>query len=67
MKYIIWGIVFFLIGAVGWVLSVVLTVATLGKFAPLAGFFGTLAVGSLPVAVTLAGLSRLKKRKVKVE
>ena len=65
MKFIIWGIVFFLIGSVGWVLSVVLTVATLGKLAPLAGFFGALAIGSLPVAIILACLSRLKKRKAR--
>ena len=46
---IIWGLIFFGIGAVGWVFSVVLAVVSLGKLKILANIFGIVFALSLPV------------------
>ncbi len=51
MRPILWGLIFFGFGAVGWVISVVLTVITLGAFKFLTYIFGILFALSLPVAV----------------
>lgn len=48
---IIWGLILFGVGAVGWVISVVLAVITLGKLSWLANMFGWFAVGSFIVGV----------------
>ncbi|MEK9186374.1 MAG: hypothetical protein AAB885_02180 [Patescibacteria group bacterium] len=51
MRPIFLGIVFFIIGAIGWVLSVVLAVVTLGKLKILATIFGILLIISLPIGI----------------
>ncbi len=51
MRPIYLGIIFFIIGAVGWVTSVVFVVVTLGKFKMLANIFGAIFVASLPLAL----------------
>ena len=56
---IIWGVIFAIIGAVGWVFSVVLAVLTLGAFKILALFFGILFVASLSIYPKPAGSRNL--------
>mgnify|MGYP001562474105 CR=1 FL=1 len=51
MRPIYWGIIFFIIGALGWVTSVVFAVVTLGKFKLLANIFGYIFLTSLPAAL----------------
>ena len=51
MRPIYLGVLFFIIGAVGWVFSVVLAVVTLGAFKILALIFGILFIASLPFAL----------------
>jgi len=50
MRPIFWGLILFGVGAVGWVISVVLTVVTLGGLKFLTYIFGYLFALSLPVA-----------------
>lgn len=50
MRPIYWGLIFFGVGAVGWVISVVLAVVTLGAFKSLTYVFGIIFAVSLPVA-----------------
>lgn len=50
MRPIFWGLILFGIGAVGWVISVVLAVITLGALKLLTYIFGILFALSLPVA-----------------
>lgn len=64
---IIWGLIFFGIGAVGWVLSVVLAVVTLGQLSWLANFFGWFAAGSLPAAVIGELILWIKNRNKKTD
>lgn len=61
-KPIIWGLIFFGISAIGWVLSVVLAVVTLGKLDWLANFFGWFGAGSLVAGVIWQIILYLSKR-----
>lgn len=61
-KPIIWGLIFMVVGAVGWVFSVVLAVVTLGKLRMLANIFGYIAFFSLPIAIVWELLNKLKKK-----
>ncbi|OGY64734.1 MAG: hypothetical protein A3I24_02490 [Candidatus Harrisonbacteria bacterium RIFCSPLOWO2_02_FULL_41_13b] len=51
MKILILGIIIFIIGAMGWVVAVVLSVITGGAFKILVNIFGWIMVLSLPVAI----------------
>ena len=62
MRPIFWGLIFFGIGAVGWVVSVVLTVVSLGALKPLTYVFGILFLASLPVAAVLELIRKLKNK-----
>lgn len=62
-KPIIWGLIFFGIGAVGWVISVVLAVITLGSLKFLTYIFGYLFALSLPIGIVLEIILRLKRGK----
>ena len=64
MRPILWGIILFLISAVGWVISVVLAVVTLGAFKILTYIFGILFIASLPVAIILELIRWIKKKKL---
>ena len=64
-RSIIWGLIFFGIGAVGWVFSVVLTVVTIGKLKFLTYIFGTLLVASLPVGLVGELILWIKKKRLK--
>ena len=50
MRPIFWGLLVCVIGLIGWVISVVLTVVTLGSMRMLANIFGVLFIASVPVA-----------------
>lgn len=63
MRPIVWGIILFLISAVGWVISVVLAVITLGAFKILSYVFGVLFVASLPIALIFQLFRFIKKKK----
>ena len=60
------GIILSIIGAIGWVVSVVLAIITLGATKTLAYIFGILFIASLPIAV-VCELIRLLKNKNKNE
>jgi len=62
MRPILWGIILFLVGAVGWVFSAVLAVVTFGSFKVLANVFGILLVASLPVAAAFELIRWLRKK-----
>jgi len=62
---IIWGVIFAIIGAVGWVFSVVLAVITLGATKVIANIFGYLFILSLPVAGIWELIIWIKDRKNK--
>lgn len=63
MRPIYFGVLFFIIGAVGWVFSVVLAVVTFGTFKILALIFGILFLASLPLGLLGEIIRWLKKRK----
>ena len=63
MRPILWGIILFIVGAVGWVISVVFAVVTLGTLKLLTFVFGALFIFSLPVAVVLELTKWLKRKK----
>lgn len=50
MRPIFWGLIFFAIGTVGWVISVVIAVVTLGAVKFLTYIFAAMFMLSLPVA-----------------
>ncbi|MBI2064726.1 MAG: hypothetical protein HYT62_01590 [Candidatus Yanofskybacteria bacterium] len=58
---IIWGLIFFGIGTVGWVVSVVFNVVTLGAFAWISNVLGIIALLSLPIALICELIRRKKK------
>jgi len=59
---IIWGIILSIIGAVGWVFSVVLAVVSLGVLKPLTYVFGIIFLASLPVAIVWEIIRKIKKK-----
>src|SRR3989338_4402205 len=62
MRPIFWGLIFFGVGAVGWVVSVVLTIVTLGALKFLTYIFGILFALSLPVALVWELALWIKKK-----
>ncbi|MEK7464297.1 MAG: hypothetical protein AAB617_00780 [Patescibacteria group bacterium] len=65
MRPIFWGLILFAIGAVGWVISVVLAVVTFGKLKILANIFGIVFALSLPASLVLELISWFRKRRKK--
>ena len=63
MRPILWGIILAVIGAIGWVTSIVLTVVSLGAFKFLTYIFGILFIISLPVAGIIELVRWLKNKK----
>ena len=53
MKIFLWGLLVFVLGILGWVVSVVLAVITGGQIKWLANFFGVVAIGTLPATILL--------------
>lgn len=52
-KIILWGLLVSLIGLFGWVVFVILSVLTLGKFRDAANIFGYIGLFSLPASVLI--------------
>ena len=63
MRPIWWGILFFIIGALGWVIGIVFTAVSLGKLRVLANLFGYIAIFSLPTALVLELIRKRKSAK----
>ncbi|MEK9157665.1 MAG: hypothetical protein AAB638_00590 [Patescibacteria group bacterium] len=61
MRPIWWGVIFFVIGILGWVAGVVFAVVSVGKLRLLPNIFGIIAIISLPIAL-IAELARKKNR-----
>lgn len=62
MRPILWGTIFLCVGAVGWVISVVFVVITLGAFKISSYVFGVLFVASLPIALIFELFRFIKKK-----
>ncbi|OGF68829.1 hypothetical protein A3C73_01475 [Candidatus Giovannonibacteria bacterium RIFCSPHIGHO2_02_FULL_44_11] len=60
-KWLIWGVVIFIISGLGWFVAVVLNVVTLGGLRFAANIFGYIAAASIPVSIVLAIIDRKKK------
>lgn len=59
----IWrGVIFFVIGALGWVVGVIFSAVTLGKLAVLPNIFGVMMILSLPVALIAEFVHRKHKK-----
>ncbi|MSU56296.1 MAG: hypothetical protein EXS51_03250 [Candidatus Taylorbacteria bacterium] len=65
MKIFLWGLLVFVLGILGWVVSVVLAVVTGGQFKEVANLFGRLAFGSLFVTILVAVVAWLLKSRKK--
>ena len=63
MRPIFWGIILMLIGAIGWVISVVLAVVTFGATKILANIFGIMFAISLPIALVAELIRWIRRRK----
>ena len=63
MKIILWGLVVFVVAALGWVCAIVFTVITGGHFKGVANSLGVAAFVGIPVAVVLAVIGRITKGK----
>lgn len=62
-KIIIWGGILSLIGLAGWVVAVILTVFTGGKFNIVANIFGYIGFLSFPISLALGLLAKIFIRK----
>ena len=62
-KIIFWGAALLAIGILGWLLFVVLSVLTLGKFRDAANIFGYIGLLSLPASVVVWLIRRIFKVK----
>ena len=60
---IFWGIILLIIGIIGWFISVILAVVTLGHFRQSANFFGALAYIGFPASLVFEFVKWIKKRK----
>lgn len=60
-KWLIRGVIVFVISLLGFVVAVVFNTLTFGKFRLLANIFGYIAAASIPVSIVLAVLNRDKK------
>ena len=64
MRPIFWGISIFIIGIIGWVISVVLAVVTLGSMKALANIFGIVVLASIPVGVAGEFIRWIKRSRI---
>ena len=62
MKPVLWGILAAVIGLVGWVVFVVLSVITGGAFRIMANLFGWIGLLSIPASFLFKFLLRKKKK-----
>ena len=60
---IIWGMIFSVVGAMGWAVSVVVAVASLGKLKFFANFFGIAMLASIPISILWEIGLMIKNRK----
>ncbi len=60
---IFWGIVLFVSGFLGWWVSVIFNVITLGQLRWLSNFFGIIFIASLPAALAIELILWLIRRK----
>ena len=60
IKWLIWGLILFIISGFGWFIFVILSVITLGKFRIAANIFGIISALSLPISIVLAIFDRKK-------
>ena len=60
-KWLILGIIIFIISGLGWFITIIFSVITLGGFRNLANFFGIIFVVSLPSSILLAILDKKRK------
>ena len=65
MRPLFYGIIFFVIGAVAFVFSIVINVVTLGHFRTLSNVLGIATAASMPVAILAELIRWLMKRKSK--
>ena len=63
MRIILFGIVLTVVGAVGWVISVIFAVLIGGHFKLIANFFGIMMLIGLPSALLIRLVQYLKKKK----
>ena len=61
-KWLMWGLIIFLVSGLGWFVSVILSVVTLGKLRMAANIFGMISAASIPLAIVLAIFDRRKKK-----
>jgi hypothetical protein len=61
-KWLFWGVIVFVISIFGYVVAVIFSALTFGKFRLMANIFGYIAAWSMPVAVVLAFLNRKSKK-----
>lgn len=55
------GAILSVVGLLGWWLSVILTVVSVGKFRDLSNFFGILMLSGLPVGIFISLIKRIKR------
>lgn len=63
MRPIWWGMLFFIIGALGWVIGIVFAAVSLGKLRVLANLFGYITIFSLPTALVFELIRKRKNAK----
>ena len=63
MRPVLWGIIIFVLGIAGWVVSIVFNVLTLGRFRALSNFIFVVAFAAIPVAILLELIRWFIKRK----
>jgi len=61
MRPIFWGIIIFIVSLIGFVISIVFNVVTLGAFRWVSNVLGIIALLSLPVALLWELIRRKKK------
>ncbi len=63
MRPILWGIIIFGLGLMGWVVSIVFNVLTLGKFREASNFIFVVTFAAIPVAILLELIRWFIKRR----
>jgi|GEM_PF-5500585 len=59
-KWLLWGVLVFLISGFGWFVSIILNVVTFLKFRSVSNVLGVVAIASMPIAIILAIFNRKK-------
>ena len=63
-KILLWGVIVFMVGGVGWFVAVILSVITFGELRNIANFFG-IAAGLGVLIITIGLISKLLKKNKK--